>query len=154
MPVKGTVAAQKQRKRKAERSRECGSEFTQGMLFQRQGQRGSKRAAMHWWDRERKLREGQISYVRGLGPSYIGLYQRGWSHPIRGCVGAVGALCNFVRPTSPSSSPCGAKRPNNSSKWGSGWLDWLCIVLNSFILMFSKYGGVLWNMFLWVLTVW
>ena len=117
MPARGTVAAQKQRKRKAERSRECGSEFTQGMLFQQQGQRGSKRAAMHWWDRERKLREGQISYVRGLGPSYIGLYQRGWSHPIRGCVGAVGALCNFVRPTSPSSSPCGAKRPNNSSKW-------------------------------------
>ena len=110
MPARGTVAAQKQRKRKAERSRECGSEFTQGMLFQRQGQRGSKRAAMHWWDRERKLREGQISYVRGAGPrSYIGLYQRGWSHPIRGCVGAVGALCNFVRPTSPTPLHAGQK---------------------------------------------
>ena len=154
MPARGTVAAQKQRKRKAERSRECGSEFTQGMLFQRQGQRGSKRAAMHWWDRERKLREGQISYVRGAGPILYRAIPAGLVPSDTGLCGGCGGIMQLRAPHQPNSSPCGAKRPNNSSKWGSGCLDWLCIVLNSFILMFSKYGGVLWNMFLWVLTVW
>ena len=109
--AKETLEGQKQTKK--EKEKECRSEITQSMVFH-QGKGGEKRAVSDWRE-ERKLGEGQISNV-SLGPSYIGLYHRCGAGPIR--YGLCGALCNFVSGTSPDSFPDGAKRPNNSSKWG------------------------------------
>ena len=95
---------------KKKRRKNAGQRLRRAWFFNR----GEKRAVTDWGE-ERKLREGQISNV-SLGPSYIGLYHRCWAGPIR--YGLCGALCNFVSGTSPDSFPDGAKRPNNSSKWG------------------------------------
>ena len=146
---KGNCGCPKTEKKKSRKKPRMRVRVYAGHAFSTAGAKGFKKGCNALMRPREKVERRADQLCEGAGPrSYIGLYQRGWSHPIRGCVGAVGALCNFVRPTTPNSSPCGAKRPNNSSKWGSGCLDWLCIVLNSFILMFSKYGGVLWNMFL------
>ena len=108
--AKETLEGQKQTKRKGERM-QVRDYAEHGFST---GQRGEKRAVTDWGE-ERKLGQGQISNV-SLGPSYIGLYHRCGAGPIR--YGLCGALCNFVSGTSPDSFPDGAKRPNNSSKWG------------------------------------
>lgn len=84
-------------KRKAERSLECRSEFTQGMVFQHQGKGGEKRAIDGRGERKLRL-EGQIS---NGGPSYIGLYQqRAGLGPIR--YGLCGGIMQLREPDQPN----------------------------------------------------
>ena len=152
MPARGTVAAvcgcPKTEKKKSRKKPRMRVRVYAGHAFSTAGAKGFKKGCNALMRPREKVERRADQLCEGAGPILYRAIPAGLVPSDTGLCGGCGGIMQLRAPHQPNSSPCGAKRPNNSSKWGSGCLDWLCIVLNSFILMFSKYGGVLWNMFL------